>query len=494
MPQAGASCIVPLACGHDTVVRRSRCEAADVIRFLVTPAADELPARFPSPFDRAAVHPVAVRAAIETQVFLQRAEAAAWQLESPGGGKMLGVLVVQSADGDLGYLRGFSGMMAGRWDVEGWVPPAFDRAAHDAIWLSGDAEMRAFSVQRAALESHGDVTAVQALDDARSARSRLLLPQLQAAYRLSNARGEVRALHDLFAPRLPPGGAGDCAAPKLLAAAYRAGLRPVAMAEFWCGAPPRSGDRRNRSFYPACHGKCAPILAHMLTGLEADAAPVYGSGAISADEPRVVYEDAQLVIVDKPTGLLSVPGRGGLRQDCVSTRLRARFPGAMGQLVVHRLDLDTSGLLLAAKDPVTFVALQRLFSRREVTKRYIAWLDGDVHGEHGVIELPLRTDIDDRPRQVHDAVHGKVAVTSWRVLSRRDGRTRVELMPHTGRTHQLRVHAAHPAGLDTPIVGDRLYGTAAPAAGERLMLHAESLAFVHPATGQPMLVEAPAPF
>jgi tRNA pseudouridine32 synthase/23S rRNA pseudouridine746 synthase len=165
------------------------------------------------------------------------------------------------------------------------------------------------------------------------------------------------------------------------------------------------------------------------------------------------------------------------------TRLRARYPHVSGQMVVHRLDLDTSGLLLAAKDQATFVALQRLFSLREVSKRYAAWVDGDVRGESGTIDMPLRTDINDRPRQIHDPVHGKAAVTTWHVLERRDGRTRLALVPHTGRTHQLRVHCAHPAGLDAPILGDRLYGRTAPEHGERLQLHAERLSFVHPVTG-----------
>jgi tRNA pseudouridine32 synthase/23S rRNA pseudouridine746 synthase len=226
----------------------------------------------------------------------------------------------------------------------------------------------------------------------------------------------------------------------------------------------------------------------------ADLPPVFGAAAIAESELRVLYEDEYLVVVDKPSGLLSVPGRSGLLRDSVSTRLRARYPDATGQLVVHRLALDTSGLLLAAKDPVTFSALQRLFSLREISKRYVAWLDGEVAGSEGMIDFPIRMDVDDRPRQIHDPVHGKAAVTGWRVLDRATGRTKVALTPHTGRTHQLRVHASNPIGLDAPIVGDRLYGRSAPEYGERLLLHAESLAFTHPVTGALLTVTSPAPF
>ena len=194
-----------------------------------------------------------------------------------------------------------------------------------------------------------------------------------------------------------------------------------------------------------------------------------------------MFEDRWLLVVEKPAGLLSVPGRNRQLRDSVLTRLQARHPDATGPMLVHRLDLDTSGLLLAAKDRETYVALQRQFARREIDKRYIAWLDGDVAGDAGVVDLALLVDVDDRPRQIHDPVHGKDAVTEWRVLERTGGRTRVELMPRTGRTHQLRVHAAHARGLDAPIMGDRLYGRSG---ADRLMLHAEGIGFTHPDNGE----------
>jgi tRNA pseudouridine32 synthase/23S rRNA pseudouridine746 synthase len=224
----------------------------------------------------------------------------------------------------------------------------------------------------------------------------------------------------------------------------------------------------------------------MLAGLAVEPAPVFATRAV-AGEPRVVFEDAWLVVVEKPAGMLSVPGRGNALQDSAITRLRARFPERELSLV-HRLDLDTSGLLLVAKDPATHAALQARFAQRLVDKRYLAILDGEVAGDHGTIELPLRVDVDDRPRQIVDHVHGKRAVTEWHVIAREPGRTRIAFHPRTGRTHQLRVHAA--VGLGAPIAGDRLYGKA----GERLLLHAESLAFDHPHTRERVELVSLVPF
>jgi len=321
----------------------------------------------------------------------------------------------------------------------------------------------------------------------RAARSRDLLVQIQDTYAFANARGEIKTLRELFAPDSPPGGAGDCAAPKLLAYAYRHALQPLALAEVWLGPPPSAGDRRTGACYPACRGKCGPILAHVLAGLDAEPPPVFGDATqIAADEPRVVFEDRWLVVVAKPVGLLSVPGRSGLLTDSVQTRLAARY-GTVH--VVHRLDLDVSGLMLVAKDDATHAVLQKMFARREIHKRYVAILDAapaPALGEAGTIELALRVDLDDRPRQLVDPIHGKLAITDWQRL----GGARVALYPRTGRTHQLRVHCAHPAGLASPIAGDRLYGTP----GARLLLHAEHLAFAHPHSGERLALELPAPF
>ncbi|MCE9576168.1 MAG: RluA family pseudouridine synthase [Deltaproteobacteria bacterium] len=328
------------------------------------------------------------------------------------------------------------------------------------------------------------------LDAQRADRSRALWAQILDGYVIPSAGGERRPIRTLFDPAPVPGGAGDCAAPKLLARAYALGLTPIALAEQWWGAPPATGGRHAGGFYPACRGKCGPIVPFMLDGLDAEAGPIFGADAVPADAPRILHEDAWLVVVDKPCGLLSVPGRSGALRDSVLTRLRARLQ-ADGPMIVHRLDLDTSGVMLVAKDAATHAALQQQFARRTIAKRYVAILEREVRGEHGTIDLALRVDLEDRPRQIVDAIHGKAAHTGWRVLARAGGRTRIELTPHTGRTHQLRVHAAHPQGLAAPIVGDRLYGTVS---AERLMLHAEALAFAHPHTGGTIAITVPAPF
>lgn len=476
-----------------------------MIVFSPAPSASECPARFPTPFDRKAVHPLARRAATELMAALARHHAQPWRLHEPGNGKMFGVLVVAAPDGTLGYLRAFSGMMDGQWGIPGWAPPTFDRVARDVVWGPGEAEMLEYTARRAALlagmpadaqsaDARRIAKAVRALDATRTARSRVLMAQIQGCYRIANALGVVRELRDIFAPAEPPAGAGDCAAPKLLAQAYALGLTPLALAEFWWGAPSATGDRREGVFYAACRGKCLPILTHMLEGVPADPPPLFGAAAIPAEEPRTVYEDAHLLVVNKPSGLLTVPGRSASMQDCAVSRLRDRYPDATGPLVVHRLDMDTSGLLLVAKSLEVAKALQRLFALREMEKHYVAVLDGQVTGDQGHITLPLRVDIDDRPRNIVDPVHGKPAHTEWQVLSRDNGHTRVRFTPHTGRSHQLRVHAAHPAGLDAPIAGDRLYARTPPEDDERLLLHAERLAFVHPVTGMPVVVEQPAPF
>ena len=417
---------------------------------------------------------------------------------------MFGVLVVATSDGTIGYLRGFSGMVHGTWDIDGWVPPTFDRQTYDAVRIRAEAEMIEFKAERAAaLASVSDSAspetmrvdaAVRALDATRAARSRVLTTQIHDAYRFVNARGELRSLRSLFAPGEPPTGSGDCAAPKLLAHAYRLGLRPIALAEFWWGAASATGDRREGVFYAACRGKCLPILTHMLDGLPVEPPPLFGVAAIDQAEPRAVFEDEHLLVVNKPSGLLTVPGRSASLSDCVVSRLRERYPHATGPLAVHRLDLDTSGLLLIAKHADTAKVLQRMFSLREIEKHYVAWLNGNVAADHGHITLPLRLDVDDRPRHIHDPVFGKPAHTEWHVLARQNGRTRVRFTAHTGRSHQLRVHSAHPQGLDAPIVGDRLYGHQAPSEDERMQLHAERLALVHPVTGARLVIEQAAPF
>lgn len=329
-----------------------------------------------------------------------------------------------------------------------------------------------------------------ALERLRAHVSRTAMRAIHDTYRLTHVGGQARSLRELFSPLVPPSGAGDCAGVKLLHQAITAGLEPIAMAEFWWGAPPPAGGRVRGAFYPACLEKCGPLIPFLLTGREVAPPRRFSPPDARARTLEIVYEDAHLVAVDKPEGLLSVPGRGEHLTDSVLTRLRARHPGATGPLLVHRLDLDTSGLLIAALDAPTHTALQRQFVAREVKKRYRAVLDGVPARATGEIRLALRGDLHERPRQIHDPVRGKAALTRYEVLRIDGGRAEVALLPHTGRTHQLRVHAAHPLGLGAPIVGDRLYGHG----GSRLMLHAERLELRHPATGATLTLESPVPF
>ena len=230
----------------------------------------------------------------------------------------------------------------------------------------------------------------------------------------------------------------------------------------------------------------------MLEGIECEPPPDFGIKVVPDAAPSILYEDEALLVVDKPAGLLSVPGRGPSRQDSVERRLQARRAelGEGWPRLAHRLDLATSGLLVAAKNRDALVALQRQFSERSVDKRYIALLRGHLEGDDGVVDLPLRGDVDDRPRQIFDRADGKPSVTQWEVLDRTEVHTRVALYPKTGRSHQLRLHAAHEQGLGCPIVGDWIYGFG----GERLMLHAESLSLTHPVRGTRMRFTSPCPF
>jgi tRNA pseudouridine32 synthase/23S rRNA pseudouridine746 synthase len=268
-------------------------------------------------------------------------------------------------------------------------------------------------------------------------------------------------------------------------------LRPLALAEFWWGSSPSASPRRAGFFYPACRNKCSPLLSFMLAGLTVAQARHLAWHSRTAPLPlSILYEDESLLIVDKPAGLLAIPGRSDESRDSVLSRVGASHPDATGPVIVHRLDMDTSGLMVVTKDATSHAALQRQFARREVVKEYAAWLDGAIPGERGQIDFPMRVDLDDRPRQIYDPVWGRSAITDWRVEARSGERTRVIFFPRTGRTHQLRLHAAHPLGLGTPIVGDPLYGRA----GERMLLHAQALTFVHPRSGRTMSFRCPSPF
>lgn len=324
----------------------------------------------------------------------------------------------------------------------------------------------------------------------RRAKSKALQKKLFAQYGFLNALGEVKDLNCIFAElpeQTPPSGAGDCAAPKLLQYAYQHNLTPIAMAEFWWGAAPKSAIRQHKHYYPSCYSKCQPILGHMLKGLNVDDNPLLINPAEGKDL-TIVHQDEDILVVNKPAEFLSVPGKN--IEDSVYLRIKTQFPQASGPLIVHRLDMSTSGLLVIALNKRAHKALQKQFIERTVEKRYVALVAGNVEADTGTIELPLRLDFDDKPRQLVCYQHGKASTTYWKVLAREANVTRLHLYPKTGRTHQLRVHCAHKLGLNMPIVGDDHYGTKA----ERLHLHAEYLALRHPITRAEMIFEVPAEF
>ena len=334
---------------------------------------------------------------------------------------------------------------------------------------------------------HSLQTEIDTLKTKRKNKSAALQQKIFEQYQFLNIEGQQKNLTEIFVNTPIIAGAGECAAPKLLQYAFKNDLKPIAMAEFWWGTPPKSQVRKHGNFYPACRGKCEPILGHMLNGIELDENPMlinHAEGKIL----EMVFEDDYLAVVNKPTEFLSVPGK--TIKDSVEKRMKIRFPDATGPLIVHRLDMSTSGLLLIAKSSEIHKNLQSQFINRTINKRYVALLDGNITEDNGFVELPLRVDLDDRPRQLVCYEHGKNARTRFKVIERKDNKTKVNFFPITGRTHQLRIHAAHTKGLNTPIVGDDLYGTKS----NRLHLHAEYLEFIHPITEKIMKIRVDADF
>ncbi len=310
----------------------------------------------------------------------------------------------------------------------------------------------------------------------------LLSAQLQRMwferFLIPNGKRQWASIADVFEQAnagVPPSGTGECAAPKLLAACFKRGWKPIHFEEFWWGKPPAGELRKHLHPYPPCRGRCYPLLNFMLKGtrlsLPAEPADVR---CLHALEYR--FETGGYVIVNKPAGLLSVPGK--TERDSVQERVKQRYQNASGPLMVHRLDQATSGLMVVALDHRHYKALQLQFTDRKVVKRYRALLSGVLEADEGRIDLPIRPDPVDRPRQVVDQKLGKPAITRWQKICVSGSGTWVWFWPETGRTHQLRVHAAHPQGLNAPIVGDALYGEPF----DRLMLFAESIEFTDPLT------------
>lgn len=497
---------------------------------------------------------------------------------TPAIGKMFGVLVVENAQGDLGFLSAFSGKIADQNLLPHFVPPVFDMLAEDGFFRTelddvtqvsntlkalqsnskideyerqlasekasslaaieahrnlmiegrksrklqraqgemnlDEAEFTALSIQMSresvleknqlkALKSHWQervdlaqqqlLNVTNPIDELKLTRKQLsnaLQNKLFNQYRFLNISGEEKSLADIFKQtpnKIPPAGAGECAAPKLLHYAFQHGMKPIAMAEFWWGCAPKSEIRQHKKFYAACMGKCHPILDHMLEGMKVDDNPLLNNPA-EGKTVDIIYQDDDIAVVNKPAEFLSVPGK--TIEDSVYLRMKQQFPDATGPLIVHRLDMSTSGLMVIVLSTRANKSLQKQFISRSVKKRYVALIDGELEHDEGVITLPMRGDLYDRPRQLVCFEHGKPAETKWQVVERKEGKTKVHLYPKTGRTHQLRVHCAHNLGLNMPIIGDDLYGLKA----NRLHLHAEMLELEHPITKEVMQFHVDAEF
>lgn len=493
-------------------------------------------------------------------------------------GKMFGVMVVEHANGGLGYLAAFSGKLADDNYHNGFVPTVYNTLNEAGFYKKGEATLNAINTEIEILEQadalsdvkaavlsaknafaeavnqlkiaiktakqirnnkrdiakqemtveaysifvetlnrqsigyqirlkHLKIEGEQCVQEAEAHLNRLIQPikdlkttraalsaslqqRIHEQYRFLDAKGSTKDLLAIFKDTtalVPPAGAGECAAPKLFQYAYENDLKPICMAEFWWGASPKSEVRKHKQFYPSCRSKCEPILGHMMQGLDVEANPIEQSIHFENDL-EIVFEDAYLLVVNKPHEFLSVPGK--TTSESVFTKMKVYVPHATGPLLVHRLDMSTSGLLLVAKTERIHKQLQKQFIERSIKKRYVAVLDGVLETTKGTVNLPLRVDLDNRPQQLVCYEHGKPAKTNYQVISVENGKTRIYFYPISGRTHQLRVHAAHSLGLKTPIVGDDLYGTKA----NRLHLHAESLTFMHPVSKEVMAMKCAVPF
>lgn len=479
-------------------------------------------------------------------------------------GKMFGIMLVETLEGQLGYIAAFSGKLAESNHLKGFVPPIFDTLHEDGFYKHNEAHLNDLTAKIEALEQNIELKKalkklkrlklenIQKLEDfktkakaekqkrkqrrveaeqnlstsekttlfetlkqqsiqsnidlkclklnleaevenaemvlndfikpieglklERKTLSAGLQKQIHEQYKFSNAKGETKDLINIFQSTdlgKPPAAAGECAAPKLFQYVYENGLKPIAMAEFYWGIAPTAEVRKHGQFYPSCRSRCEPILGHMMQGLNVEPNPIELAGVFKG-ELDIIYEDDFLLLVNKPHEFLSVPGK--TIKDSVLTRMQAYLPKAAGPLLLHRLDMSTSGLLLVAKNERTHKMLQKQFISRKVKKRYVAVLDGILEVSEGVIDLPLRVDLNNRPRQLVCYEHGKKATTKYEVIEVKENKTRIHFYPISGRTHQLRVHAAHYKGLSMPIVGDDLYGLVS----NRLHLHAETLSFEHP--------------
>ncbi|MDC3252862.1 RluA family pseudouridine synthase [Crocinitomicaceae bacterium] len=493
-------------------------------------------------------------------------------------GKMFGVLVVQTHNGDLGYISAFSGKIADSNHHDGFVPPIFDMLAPDGFFKKGMDELMQINdltskllenpelaktretfentikeskkeieahrqkmrdekakrksrrsigeiemtgdafrklekklskeslmykhqlkvltgeweekIEKTRFEYHALSDEVVILKKKRKQMSNVLQQKLFDQYNFLNQNGELKNVCAIFedtALKTPPSAAGECAAPKLLQYAYQRKLKPISMAEFWWGKAPKSEIRKHMAFYPSCRGKCEPILNHMLKGVSIEDNPLLKT-PIQLKEPEILFEDEHLLILNKPEGMLSV--KGNTQLPSVQQFAEKCYPDAEGPMIIHRLDMATSGILILSKTKKANKKIQEQFIKRTIKKRYVAILEGNVMKDNGTIELPIRQDFNDRPKQLVCYEYGKSAKTQYKVLKREKNRTHIYFYPITGRSHQLRVHAAHFDGLNAPILGDDLYGNR----DARLHLHAEYIEFNHPKTGKRIKIKVKADF
>lgn len=503
-------------------------------------------------------HPLVVEAARSVRDYVSSQPLLAQELQQ---GKMLGVLVVQTSDGSIGFLAGYSGVIHNVGRSSFFVPPVCDLLRRDGFFRPEELRISAINdevnrltegeelanvnarlkmVQQEAADEilaykefiarckekrrakmlraseaerqemvresqyqnaelkrlklrHNKVIQesqaavdeiecrIEALKAERKSRSIALQRLTFDRFVMLNALGESKSITKIFADsrgELPPSGAGDCAAPKMLQYAFRQNMKPLAMGEFWIGQPLSAEVRRDGHFYPSCTSKCKPILDFMLRGLIVEDNPLEKDDNLS-HKLTTILEDEWLWVVNKPAGMLSVPGKSD--RESVESIARCKYPAATGPLIAHRLDMHTSGILIVAKTAEAFVELRRQFNNREIHKQYVAIVDGNVVDDEGEICLPLSPDHANSPQQMVDFVNGKAAVTRYKVIERLpDHTTRILFSPLTGRTHQLRVHASHSLGLNAPIHGDMLYGKP----DKRLCLHAMMISFKHPVTNE----------
>ena len=475
-------------------------------------------------------------------------------------GKMVGVLTVRTPENNIGYIAAFSGNIAGRSFIEGFVPPIYDLTSPEGYFKRGEAEISAInhkikelteseelkhlteSLSMSCLDRDRELelmrtkmaaskslrnqlrstsndesllsglikesqfekaefrrlrvawdqktaiiesriselkTEIESLKKSRASMSENLQDWIFQQYKVHNSSGEESSIAEIFASQglIPPGGTGECAAPKLLEFAYRNHLEPLAMGEFWYGKSPETAVRTHGHFYPSCTSKCGPLLGYMMKGL------ALHHDTVLPPAPIILYQDEDILIVEKPSGMPSVPGLDG--RQSLHEWLCSCHP-------VHRLDMDTSGVMIFARTEPAAVCLRQQFEEHSILKTYMARINtapGDTIVSEGTIDLPLSPDYDERPRQKVDLQHGKEAHTKYEVMRiNDDGTTDILLHPHTGRTHQLRVHCAHALGVGFPILGDRLYGSSSIGSNTdtRLHLHALSITFRHPSTGKQM--------